>query len=398
MADIEFTGLPSATTPLAGDEVLAAVQSGVSSQLTADDIAQQVPAIVYVRSEADLPAPVGGIITLDAVSYYPASPTPITITNRVRFADESTEIIGLSRSTAALEFTQATGLGSIINDAGINVNIQNCILSSPTSPMFDCTGDATTIFGVEGCILTNTADLGTVDDFVRVDLNGNLFDFGLVGSLKLTGACTTISIQNCQSAADSATGVIDLTGSSLVCNALVLGQCQSSLLTGTNKFINIDPTKITSGLVFNLGTGASTSPLGAIGSDTINFNISDVQNVGDTRKLGHINLVPPTTVALTAVGVAVEVGGTWSLDTISSQFSQLGAGNGLKFDGINTDEVYQIIGKVYGTRASGGASDRYTGCIRLNGVCLPDSAATVDISDRGGCNQYLYFHRNKPKR
>ena len=355
--------------------VISAIVANGGSALPAD--------IVFVETEADFPTPSGGISELEEKTYLISTAGVTTVSFRLKWVNSRTVLTGFGRLFGVLQFTNASVLdANIINDPDISVTLTDVFIESPNAPMFECVGGANSIFTISSCILDNCSDLGNVKAFVRVQVNnGTLIGFTVTGGLEILGATGTILLQDMQSAANAATPTFTMNDAGFSCTNLSISNITASLLTGTNKFADIDPTKVTQGLVAD-SAFSSTDPVGVdINNTTPNFVIDRVQGVEATRKIGRVSLTAPTTVTIVTQSTPVEVGGTWSAGTIS-QFSLLNPG--MQFDGLSSLDVFQVTAIISGSKPGGTGSNIYTGAIYIDDVLVAESLEPSEVSDKGG--------------
>lgn len=354
--------------------VLSAIVANGGSALPAD--------IVFVETEADFPAPSAGYSDLEEKTYLISTAGVTTVSFGLRWVNSRTVLTGFGRLFGVLQFTNVSASdANIINDADVSVTLTDVFIESPDAPMFDCVGGSNSIFTVSACILDNCTDLGTIDGFVRTQVNnGTLIGFNVTGGLDILGANGTILLQDMQSAANAATPTFSLNDAGFTCTNLSIANVTATLLTGSNKFAEIDPTKVTGGLVSD-SAFTSTDPVGAaINNTTPNFIVSRVQGVEETRKIGSVSRAPGT-IAIATQSTPVEIGGSW-LGASLSQFSELNPG--IQYVGLPGGDVFQISAAVSGSKAGATGSDIYTCAIYVNDVLVADSLAISEISDKGG--------------
>lgn len=349
--------------------------------------------LVFVQTEADLPAPIGGVSTLLPKTYIPANADGVDVSFRIKYADPRTVILGFGRQASTFRFTNTSvSDANIINDAGISVAITGVTIESPDAPLFDCVGGATALFSIKNSIIDNCADLGSVEGFVRTEFGEQLLiGFNVTGGLDILGASTTVVFSDVQTATDNATPLFSLNDAGLTIGSLQISDCTGSRITGTHKFADIDPTKVTEARLLDCRFGATaTEPLGAnVDNATTNFIIIDVKPAPeDTRKIGELNLNGPQAAGITLQGTPVVLGGTWTGAQLS-QFEVDGAG--LKYIGETSGETWRIIAKVNGEKPGGTGSETYQGQLLVGGSPV-GSAVPVEISDKGGTISLNAFH------
>lgn len=342
----------------------------------------QEDGIVNVTSEADFPTPVGGISTLEEKTYLISKAGEFDVSFRLKFASSRTVLIGFGRLFSVMNFTNTSASdANIINDPGISVSISDTFIKSPNAPMFDLDGAGVAILTISNCILDDCANLGTLTGFVRDQINnGTLIGFAVTGGFDMLGAHGTIIIQDIQSAADAAKPTFTMTDSGFTCANLSISNVTASLLTGTNKFADIDPGKVAAGIVSD-SSFSSTDPVGVdINNTTPNFIVDRVVGIEATRKIGSVSRAPGT-VTIVTQSVPVEIDGSWTGVNLS-QFATLNPG--IEYIGAPANDVFAISATVSGSKAGGTGSDIYSCAIYINDVLVADSLFIAEISDKGG--------------
>ncbi len=337
--------------------------------------------VIPVTTEADFPAPVAGVVDIGADVYELVTTAGVTFSSVLKFSDSRGFVKGQSDISTALIFTRSAASANIINDTGISVRMETMAVQSANAPLFDCVGDVLSLFTLDNITLSTMADIGQVDSFVGIEINSPLIASSVTGGLDVLGTPSIVNIRNTRSAANNVTPTFSFNDAGLSIGSLAITGCAAPLLTTTNQFADIDPTKITEGLVSDC-TFAGTQPLGtSIDNETANFVINQVAGVESTRKIGSSALTSPITVTISVISTPVEVGGTWATGTVS-QFSLLSPG--IQFDGIGAQDVFLVTASISGTKPGGTGSNIYTGAIYNNDVLIASSLDTAEISDKGG--------------
>ncbi len=337
--------------------------------------------VIPVVTEADFPAPVGGEVDIGADVYEIVTTTPVTFSNRLKFSSSQGFVKGQADLSSILVFTRSAATANIINDTGVSVRLQQMAIQSPNAPLLDCVGDISSLFTLDRTTLSTMSDVGKIDSFVGIDVTSPLFASSVTGGLEILGDPAVVTIRGIRSAANNVTPTFIMTDPALSIGSLAITDSAAPLLTGTNKFADIDPTKVFEGIVDDSSFGG-TEPLGAaIGSETVNFFIAQTNGVGLTRKIGAVSLSAPVTLTISIISTPVELGGTWA-EGVVSQFSLLNPG--LQFDGIGVLDIFFLTANVTGSKPGGTGSNIYTGAIYDNDVLIPGSLATSEISDKGG--------------
>lgn len=123
-----------------------------------------------VKSASDLPAPVGGVHTLVANTYYDINGQVVIGTNRIVMAD-NTKIAGLSAFADSIVYT---GTGNMFTVTDCNVSFANITLvaNGAGSKVFNATNAAKNKnFVMQDSVIASSVNVGLVDGFENVLLN-----------------------------------------------------------------------------------------------------------------------------------------------------------------------------------------------------------------------------------
>ncbi len=116
---------------------------------------------VLVKSEADLPTPSGGVITLDMDTLYEINGT-IVLTNSIDINDAY--IFGQDSNEDVL----ALGVGGAIFESALGGTIKGLTLSASGGAIFDLSGSGAETLVFRDCIVANSASVGSISDFGTV--------------------------------------------------------------------------------------------------------------------------------------------------------------------------------------------------------------------------------------
>jgi hypothetical protein len=165
------------TTSIDGTEQLAVVDGGVSSRVTVDNLVAKYnpPNVVIIKSEADFPAPVSGVITLVNNTIYRIS-GQVLMSNRLEIPVNG--IVELEGGSYAIDELIYLGNDTFISGAGI---IQQCYIfdlkitgATGLATGFDLAGDITFVQRGElvfvGGQMQNFLSFGTVQNMTTVVL------------------------------------------------------------------------------------------------------------------------------------------------------------------------------------------------------------------------------------
>ncbi|MEE9303619.1 MAG: hypothetical protein V3U84_07510, partial [Thiotrichaceae bacterium] len=211
--------------------------------------------------------------------------------------------------------------------------------------------------------------------------NETLIGFDVSGGLDFLGAHGTIIVDAVQSAANTSIPTFNMSDSGFFCTNLNMTKVVASLLTGSNKFALIDPTKVTGALIAD-SIFSVTDPLGPdINNETINFIVDRVAGIEETRKIGAIS-AESITVNIVTAGVPVKVLGTW----VGSNLSQFETdGSSIKYVGENIGDIFNIKASINGTKGTPSAIvETYTGAIYIDNIVVSDSMTISQINDTSG--------------
>jgi len=152
-----FTGTPTAPTPLSGDNSTKIATTAFVNNIT------NIVGLVYVDELADLPTPIGGVITLAAYTAYYFTTTIDLLGSRLVLSD-ATVLLGTSSETAILKSTGLIATPFITASHGGPNPIQNIAIH-----------DIDIVFDIDGLGGSNAAL-----DWVAL----NLVSCGSVGTIK----------------------------------------------------------------------------------------------------------------------------------------------------------------------------------------------------------------------
>lgn len=295
--------------------------------------------IVFIGTEADLPAPSGGVITLESGKIYKIM-NAITLTNRLACTG-SCSIEGTNSLSLGLTYNGSSPLLTVTGGLRLH-NIQ--LVNTGGGKCIDLTATAFTITNITDSIISN----GAADTFVGVA--GAL---GLLMSGSLWAGTDGFSVSNAWISIVLSTvgwnGLSSPTATLLKINsdvtATIIELTQNQYITAAvgQTALNIDTAVLptTLGLVatsvFN-GPGIYIDA-GGVNSTTIGWKFSGNASVKDSASIGSINITDNALVTtINTLDVWEEINATlpWNLGALAERFELDTDNRSLKYIGKET--------------------------------------------------------------
>jgi hypothetical protein len=325
---------------------------------------------VLVKSASDLPAPVAGIITLDATKHYEINGT-VTLTNKLDL--NGCTVYGYDHLQDKLLYTPTTG-ELFTGSNGGTIKMLTLSSTGTTSELFDLdAGGAQKNLILQSCLVAGNTNLGIIkgfdgnvlfsdiilggndqgfifEDIDELDLNNLYWMPTNSGTFeKYVGDFTHIRKAGGDAHASSANSAvaIDLTG--LV--NLEIGDLKNVLFLGDGTYV--------------LGSFSSTWEVEAHGLETMK----------DGYAAGNLYTTTPIANPIATFNVPEKVLGTTTSVNLF-RVSSL-ANNRLTYTGKKT-RYFSAVASV--SVASAASAKNFTFYIAKNGVVLPESAQTLRLS------------------
>ncbi|WP_179346629.1 cell wall anchor protein [Winogradskyella ursingii] len=336
---------------------------------------------VLVKTEADLPAPSGGVITLDENTLYEINGT-VVVSTPVNL--NGAYLIGLDTNEDVL-----ARLGGTLFMGNKGGSIRNVTLSAPGGTIFDLddTSNSET-FVLQSSIVANSTSVGTIKGFSLLFFNivqfaGNsdgityeniddilLNNLGWLSSNSGTyetfiGTFDLIEKVSGFSNVDLGDFGIDVSSNPTVNSGIILG----TAFTGTSTtFVNRYTVGSFTGYSFTKKwfVNCPGIPLEADLSASGNFYFNGALTTGFTQTITN--------------GTATEVQGNGSFTANSLfRFNAVGGGNGLQYDGVKQREF--VINASLSVRVSNAPGNFYAFIVAKNGTLITESNAVVYIDN-----------------
>lgn len=301
-----LTGFASSDSAIsAGDSVLSAFGKA-QGQITAKRRNNHV----LVKSLSDLPAPVGGVITLVDNTDYEINGTISFGVNTLTIG-VNTRMFGISRQLDVLEYT---GTGTFMS-LGQSFLMNDMAVSCANGTLLSCTAGSTQRVRFHRCQFSGVKTLGSIT-------GGALFELLNVNILNTTTAGFTVS--------GTAFGVFELVNSYLENNAGTFLALGSSTLQGVKLDSNV--VKLSSGQTWLSGSSPVITFSSVVGNSVINsggtvlsgidvndanwffasnFPLANTDYVGEAYMNGNA-----TVTDITVIGTYIKAAGTTTTGTV----------------------------------------------------------------------------------
>jgi hypothetical protein len=384
--NFDFKSVGASLTPdsAASQVVMRSIVAGagITVSATSDQIqisasgAEASTKTILISEIADLPAPVSGVITLEADTEY-------------RFLDDitfaSTRMVGgnntvLSGGDSSIIDISYTGAGDFITSVGNSITIKDLSVTASSGTAIDFTGgngdvltltdvritagtcvSATGTDGLAAIQVTESVVLFSTDGFVFTGDFG-AFTFDLSFGIQLLGSGS----------------VFDMSGGSTFGSVNVINSLFNSS-SGTGTFLKGDAA---SANIVSLGTVINCRlinyiPLSGITVDDAKWQFYFNDDIRDSRTDALLSLqANATNTVITVAGTAVKVAGTWVVEG-NSQMTGDTTGR-VTYDGVK-DAVLPVTVSLSLEPVSGGAQVM-AAYIAVNGVVVANSKRTATAS------------------
>ena len=335
---------------------------------------------VLVKEKADLPAPVGGVITLNFNVDYEINGA-IDLVADVIEGNGQNVVYGLNNETDRIITNSANPLFSVTDG---RLRLRDLEFENPSGPVINLTdtGGDSSSFSLTGCLTRNIGSLGTIADVSSVDISNNVFiDPG--NGINFSGSGIIANFTNNITTVDTPGTLIDL-------------------LTAIFDAVNINGNYLRASVATTfIDAEADSANITATGQGSIvnNITIGTTPNVvglttGDLRwEIGANNTLPDsinsaslfmadnvTSTTIAAIAVDVKVAGTTTFNTDTSRF-EMPSNNTLRYLGRKQLQL-NLTYSVSASRTSGSGNLLFTFTIYKNGSPLSGAQQTLELDSR----------------
>ena len=326
---------------------------------------------VIVNQISDFPAPVAGVITLDANTEY-AVRNDISTTNRFVFGD-NTVISGSDDAVVNLEYT---GVGDMFTGSNVTAKIKNITITCSSGTFINFTGTGTEIFQtVDAKIVADT--LGTMGDIAGIQLTSTQVDVTTDG-LVFTGSNGVALISASLDIIDAGT-LFDLGTSTF--NGISFTDCfvtlngSSVFLSGLANSGNINTGAL--GSVHNCRFFGTGTPLNTINDEDIRWQFFINDDIQETHKDALISLSGNlTATTITAVNTPTLIAGTWT-EEHGAQFTTDANG---RMTYIGVKDTHFDVTCSFSVEPVSGTNKEIGLYVAKNGTEISNSEATANVS------------------
>lgn len=368
---------PKGMQPLTGGsadigKVIVSKGDGTSEtrKLSLTDLEETLQ-IVYVSTETDFPAPVGGFIPLAARTAY-----IITQDMTVSFPLCHTGVVQMEALNSGLATISYAGVLPFLNnkndDGNDDLRIDNLTINCPSAPLFGFIGPTVGSGDIrmESCDVV-CATLGTLENVGIFQLNQMENTISTTG-LVFTGGITTPIINMTNLLNIMAAGTFfDITGVTIAGGRIEFVQ----VLEVGAPVVAINSTgaaDVTAGSLFTVSTclfSVSTPLAGGVTTTASRWEFRNALPIQDTQTAGTAYLDTTETVAISVIGQFEQIlGGNWQSVNFTDAIS-------VDTDGIITYNGERPVAVSITATATvskvGGGSDEIDVRLAQNGVTLP---------------------------
>lgn len=327
-----------------------------------------------VRTPADLPAPVAGVITLPAATAWMIAGHVDLQGARIVCAGPTT-IFGSGAETASITSTGLTGAPLV--ETGDTIQFRTISLAAPAGEVcVSVTGDGVTT-ALDWTLVNFTGagralEASNINNFVGETmglLNGDGYYFtGTANSVVFTDSIF----------APSTGAALDVTGC-LVQRRVRLTDCALVIGAGrTGVAVDDADIALTEGMIVNFcnlsGAGTYIAPMTYLSDKARWLECRGIQN---TTRIGELYLVTPAATTNPGVGVFAKIAGTTTPDPINQRFDH--SNNRLTY--VSQLAINALVSATLTLTAGNG--DQITVAAYKNGVEIPGSRVTVTANAAG---------------
>lgn len=336
---------------------------------------------VLVKSEADFPAPSGGVITLDTNTYYEINGT-IVLNNSINL--NNAYLSGLDANEDRLVRTSGTIFSGSTGGSIRNVTLLGGMTSgSGTGSAFNITGTSEQRLLLQNTIVANMSIVGTISglglffsNIVQYSGNTTGVTYSNIGNLllsnqawfgnnlgtfeTLTGTFALVQKMSGFSEVNGSAVGFDVSSNPTVGKGILI----STVFNGNGTYVNGYTTGTYPGYYFNNSWGVE--------SPGLPLEI-------DAVAVGNIYITTPAETTITTQGSAVKVNGTTTSVRMFRALSSVS--NRIVYNGSAT-KVFNIQASLSGFAES--TNTNYTFFIARNGTLLPSTAIQTRFQGGGG--------------
>ncbi len=349
-----------------------------SQWLQVQSSANQRSNYVLVKSAADLPAPVGGVITLVAGTTYEVNGT-ITLTSKINL--NGCYLVGQDANNDKLVYTPATG-ELFTGTKGGTIKTLTMVASSTGAKLFNLNMGSTDQLLLRDAIVGNTKDIGVIQ-------GGNLIFFSVVS---FSGNTSGITFQNCYNVLlDNTAWFSNNSGTyEKFVGTFNMIKKQGGFFhaLSANSATGMDITGITS--ITEAGDLKNTAFVG--NGTKVNGTFSkvwEVEGAGlttekDAVATGSLYLTTSNTTSIGSKDVAVKISGTTQTTELARFTSP--TNNRLQYDGTKT-RTFLVTATISATGTSG--TYAYSFYIFKNGTKITSSRQKTKVYSSSGDIQVI---------
>ena len=329
---------------------------------------------------ADFPAPVLGVITLEADTVYLLGDT-IDILGNVFTTGDNTVVTSQSSFVAGLV---GTASGALFTDLiGGSFGLSNISIDTPNADIFNFSSPTpkTGIFSIDRVQVVSCNSIGSVNNFGIVLITILGVTSAATNGIVLSGSNSVINLDSILVSSFTGT-MFDLNGST----ADVINIENTTVISGNPANVILDG--LPNGGNINAGGSGTFRAVNVLGPFTSTGNIvsSDIvwefssSNVIPASQNVGLNTMPTNAVSTTIVdGVPVLIAGTWTPTTLS-RFTGTAAGR-LTYVG-NKLEVF-LIDATFSVSKAGAGTDGYLIQVFKNGLAVPEMSINRSMAGSG---------------
>lgn len=332
--------------------------------------------VIFVDKKEDFPAPVSGVITLEAGLTYFVT-TDVDLAGSRLVAGANTVIIGGSSENC---FLRSTGLSAstALLTSQYSLPMRNISFTHGTALALNGNTSSTTALDWFGVNFTNCATVGTIQNYSNFIMS----DCALLSSANMTfdGTFGTVGFTQCLFSGIAGQTTLNFP-STLTITRRIRATYSSFVAFGGATAINVSTSAVVPVEGYILDTvnfsGGATYTAGVQYSDNkaLFTNCKGIINSSEIGQMYFNNNATATTIA--AINTFVKVAGTTTANAINQKFSH--TANRLTYTGgLNRSFRVSVVASL-----SANNGNILTAAIAKNGTVLAESEMTATISANG---------------